>query len=1379
MNRRLGTVAIILMALTALAGVLAYVFLSKKDPQNSVTQNQAVEDPASSSSSSSSKSAAPLPSAAPEGQSSVANLPDQPQGASTSAQKSSTNRVAQKAVPAASAPRRSIADILEGVDLSKPGERERVVNEMKKLESEKKALAVARAQELGLPIRVERPDGTVQEVVDVDSSGHPLYFTTHNVSAAISTGANVLNAAPYDLRGTNSLMLGVWDGGSARATHQEFGGRISVRDGSGSIDHATHVAGTMIAAGVVASAKGMAPVAPVASYDWNSDKTEMTAAGAVTATEAINSTNKFLISNHSYGFIAGWNYVAGGSPYRVWEWYGNGTTNTSVEADFGMYNTQARDSDSLAFSAPYFLMFRSAGNERNNNPSTNQSVALSPGSTTVVNYDPNLHPGGDGTYRGGFENISYDSVAKNVITVGSVLDAVTSGTRDSSKATPSSFTSFGPTDDGRVKPDVVANGEGVYSSLNSGDTSYGSYSGTSMSSPNAAGTAALLAQDYVRLFGQAMRASTLKGLLIHTADDRGNAGPDYQYGWGLINGKAASDLIRDHHANPLKIRLTENSMPTNGTTITHEFVWDGSSPIRVTMSWTDPAGTATTSSDFRSARLRNNLDLKIIAPDGTQHLPYTMPFVGTWTQSSISLPATTGINNTDNVEQVYVATPTASGVYRAVVSFQGTLANNQVYSLLVSGSANEAPPPPALKLEAVSPASANSGGVVNLELSGVSLAGVASVQLTKEGQGPIIASALSMSGEKLTCQVNLAGAGAGTWNVVATKGSETSSLTNAFTVIGTIYSENFDGTVSGWTSSAGAGATNWVITTVASHSPTKSYFAGGPSTKTTNALTSAAINIPTNASNLQLRFWHNYNFESGKDGGRLLISTNNGANWFNTDDTNSGVIFAANGYASTAIGGGKSSDRSIFDGKQAWTGNSAGFIETILNLTNTSKFAGKGIRFQWLLATDNNARSSTPSTGWYVDSIVLRADADLVNQPPSIISAATVAGAGTLTDTNNGITYHLVSAASATLQVNASDDGGNAALTYTWTATGPGQVFFLPNGTTNAASTTIDFEQLGDYQINVTVTDASGLSTTSTAYVRVEATPFAVRISPSSASLGVGGTQQFTAVLLDQFGNTMDSSAATFTWTATGGGTVSSSGLFTATQAGENFSVVAGTTLPNGNVFGALSAYGVSQSSNTSDFAQVTVTPGSATVSLGDLTQTYNGSPRPVTVTTDPPGLAVSVTYNGSSSSVPSEPGLYPVVAEVTDPNYQGGTSATLTITGLDDPQGDTNGDGIPNLVEYALATNSSGSILPILLPPTNGVLTLTAIVRTNDPGLGYTAHGVTNLMDYADTNLVTQIEGTANGIDTNNVPAGFQRQEFRFTNNAPRAFLKLTIQQQ
>ena len=1200
------------------------------------------------------------------------------------------------AFPFAGRGQSSVADILQGVDMADPVARQGAVAGIRALQEQRRNAGIARARELGMPQRVERPDGAVQEVTDVDERGVPVYLTTHNVNAAISTGANVLNAAPYDLRGTNALTVAVWDGGSARSTHQEFGGRVSVRDGSASIDHATHVAGTMIAAGVVASAKGMAPIAPLASYDWNSDKTEMTAAGAATASEAISSTNKFLISNHSYGYISGWNYVAGGAPYRVWEWYGNGTTAASIEADFGAYNTYAQESDALAFNAPYYLIFRSAGNERNNNPAAGQMVALSPGSTNVVAYDPSLHPAGDGSYRGGFDNIGYDAVAKNVITVGSVLDAVTSGTRDPSKATPSAFSSFGPTDDGRIKPDVVANGEGLYSSLNSGDASYGTYSGTSMSTPNAAGTAALVAQDYVRLFGQAMRASTLKGLLIHTADDRGNAGPDYKYGWGLVNGKAAADFIRDHHANPLKVRIAENTMPTNGSTITREFVWDGVSPIRATLSWTDPAGTATTTSDLRSPRLRNNLDLKVIAPDGTQFFPYVMPFVGAWTQESMDLPATTGVNSTDNVEQVYVAGPAVGGVYRAVVSFQGTLANNQAFSLLISGAANEAPPPPALQLEAVTPGSALSGGVVTLQLSGISLSGVTAVQLTKSGQTPISATGLTMSGEQLSCQVNLAGAAAGLWSVVATKGSETSQLADAFTVIGALYSENFDGTVSGWTSSG------WALTNTASYSPTNSYFAAGPASKTTNSLTSAAINIPSGASNLQLRFWHSYNLESAKDGGRLLVSTNNGSTWFDADATNSGVAFAAGGYNTTISSTGSPSSRSAFAGKQAWSGNSGGFVESVLNLNDTAKFAGKTVRFQWVLATDGK----TASPGWYVDSVSLMGDADLVNQPPSVTSAAIVPGAGTITDTDTGIVYNIVTAAAAELNVAAADDGGAANLTYTWTAAGPAPVFFMPNGTGTAASSEANFEALGDYQITVTVADAGGLSASSTIHVRVEASASAVRISPPSVSLPVGASQQFAASLLDQFGGAITNQSPAFTWTATGGGTVNSSGLFTATQAGKDYAVFAGTTLPNGTVLSTTSDDGVGATGEASDFAQVTVTPGAAAVSLTGLSQTYDGTPKPVSVTTDPSGLAVSVTYGGSAQP-PSTAGTYDVAAVVTDQNYQGGATGTLTIqlSAFDawrlenfgdswesestaSAVADADGDGVSNRTEYYLETD-------------------------------------------------------------------------------------------
>lgn len=590
----------------------------------------------------------------------------------------------QAQAPAAGS-RRGAAEILaEAGSLADPANRDRAVAALKEHQQERKRMGEERARALNLPIREVRADGKVIEVMDVDDDGHPLFLETHNVNAAISTGANILNALPFALNGSG-VVIGMWDGGSGRASHQEFaGGRMVVKDGAGAVDHATHVGGTMIAAGISPNAKGMASAATVDSYNWTDDLSEMTSRGASSSNQA----GVVYLSNHSYGYRSGWDYVNGGIPYRLWEWNGDGTSATSIEADFGRYNTYSRDTDSVAYSAPYYLIFWSAGNDRTDNPATGSLVALSPGSATVVSYDSAIHPAGDGSYRGGFENIGFNGLAKNIMTVGSALDAVTSGARDPSKATPSSFSSYGPTDDGRIKPDIVANGDGLYSSLTVSDTSYGTYSGTSMASPNAAGTAALLIEQFRSLFGGAnMRASMLKGLIIHTATDRGNAGPDYTYGWGLINATSAVQLIRNHYFESTKRRMTEARITAANRPLNYDFTWDGTTPIRATLSWTDPAGVAQSASDSRTRNLVNNLDLRIIGPSGQVFLPYVMPFVGTWTTASMSQSATTGTNNVDNVEQVYIASPPQAGTYRVEVNYQGTLTNSEQYfSLLLDGA---------------------------------------------------------------------------------------------------------------------------------------------------------------------------------------------------------------------------------------------------------------------------------------------------------------------------------------------------------------------------------------------------------------------------------------------------------------------------------------------------------------------------------------------------------------------------------------------------------------------------------------------------------------------------------------------------------------------
>ena len=1027
---------------------------------------------------------------------------------------------------------------------------------------------MARAKKRGLPVRVERPDGTVQEVVELDETGEPLYFTTHNVSAAISTGAEVLRTVTA-LTGAG-LAIGMWDGGSGRSTHQEFAsGRMAVRDGSASIDHATHVGGTMIASGMQASARGMAVAATVDSYDWNSDTSEFIARAATAPSQA----DKILVSNHSYGYVRGWNWDG-----TRWAWPSSAVNSSTVELNFGIYNSRARSVDAIIYDAPYYLMFWSAGNERNNNPSTGSTVSLN---GTLVAYDPALHPAGDGVYRGGFETLADNAVCKNVVVVGAATDAVTSGVRDVTKANVTSFTSWGPTDDGRIKPDLVANGDGLYSSLNGSDTSYGTYSGTSMASPNAAGTAALLIKHYGNLFpGSAMRASTLKGLLIHTADDRGNPGPDYKFGWGLIDGQEAANLISDHAAVPGKMRMMENTVSTANQTDLHEFTWDGVSPIRVTLCWTDPEGPSTTTSDLRTARLVNNLNVKLVAPGGAEYFPYVMPFVGTWTQASMDTPATTGVNNTDNVEQVYVAAPSVPGIYQVVVSYSGTLTDSQQnYSLLVSGSAAVFEEP----VTGISPSTgytaagftasvsgrpgfrdtpdnyaswgngstggygfgawtlttsgsaghfladgsfnlsvgttkgfglyANGGGtatatrnlnnvleagdtvmlkfdnnwvengsqvgfaladnagtqrlrfyfvggeqyyrvtdsvtgrqttipytdsgltvyvtlgsgdsytliaggsaisgtlgtgnaisrlvvqnsnagtgternlyVGEMTVTGDPLGAATDVRLVRTGNSDIVGTNLQPGSDSVEVTFDLSGAALGAWSVLATNpDGSILRLNDAFTVNLAVAYEDFDGTVSGWTSTAATGSNSWSLSTAQSHTPTTSYFATAPASKTTTRLTSTGIAIPADATGMQIRFWHNYNLQSLQDGGRLEISVDDGGTWFSVESAGSGIAFASNGYAGTISSSGSTASRSEFAGLPAWTGTSSGFVETVLNITNNTKFAGKTVRLRWVLATNG----TTASAGWYIDSILFTGNfSTTTNTAPTISAVA-------------------------------------------------------------------------------------------------------------------------------------------------------------------------------------------------------------------------------------------------------------------------------------------------------------------------------------------------------------------------------------------------------
>ena len=569
------------------------------------------------------------------------------------------------------------------LNLSDPNVRQKLVERLASESQQKKAAAWEIAKSEGWTPK-EQINDIMFELMAIEN-GRLYVYKTCNVNAAISIAADLIrNTEPYYLNGAG-LTVGIWDAGAVRPTHQEFGGRVTVRESVDNHNHSTHVAGTIAAAGTNPDALGMAPSVLVDSYEWNDDVSEMTSR----AMSYPNEPDKIQVSNHSYSYICGWETGSFSGNYGP-HWFG---TWGDRESDyFGIYSSEVAQWDQLCYNAPYYLPFKAAGNDRSG--SNNKAP---PEGTTFwyqkrvgpffvqwrsKQYDPSKDPYDDSWDNGGFDTIPIIGVAQYIVTIGAVSDAVTAGARDVSKAMMTSFSVWGPTDDGRIKPDIVTNGVGIYSPVAGSDSSYASYSGTSMASPGAAGAAMLLVDYYAWLFpAHAMRASTLKALIIHTADDLGNDGPDYKFGWGLLNAKAAADLLADHYDSPDANMIVEGALDDVNTVANYTFEWGTAGPIKATLCWTDPPATGLTVLDDPSPRLINDLDLRIIDPNGsTTYYPYVLNPAGP------NDTATTADNTLDNVEQVVIYSPNVPGTYTVQISYKGTLTNSQqYYSLIVSG----------------------------------------------------------------------------------------------------------------------------------------------------------------------------------------------------------------------------------------------------------------------------------------------------------------------------------------------------------------------------------------------------------------------------------------------------------------------------------------------------------------------------------------------------------------------------------------------------------------------------------------------------------------------------------------------------------------------
>ncbi|MDC7995056.1 GEVED domain-containing protein [Altibacter sp. HG106] len=515
-------------------------------------------------------------------------------------------------------------------------------------EKAQKQQALLTAQQRGLETRVVLPDGGIAELQYIAEDGSPIYFRTFNVNAAISTRANYLNSGGglgLNIDGQNMTAY-VWDGGHARVTHQEYDGpggsnRVTIQDaasegGTQLNFHAAHVTGTITASGVQSNAKGMAPQSSVRGYMWNNDIAEATAAAA----------NGMLLSNHSYGFRSD----------LVPDYY------------FGAYISESRDWDEVMYNAPFYLMVVAAGNDGN------------------TNYNGSPLNG-----NSAYDKLTGHSTSKNNMVVANAQDANIDGSGNLISVNVNSSSSEGPTDDLRIKPDITGNGTSVTSTYESSNSAYGTITGTSMASPNVTGSLLLLQQHHNNLNGSYMRAATLKGLALHTADDAGPSGPDAVYGWGLMNTKRAAETISDEGVNSIIDELTLSS----GQTYTVTVEADGVNDLLASISWTDLPGTATTATNSSTPRLVNDLDIRV-TQGGSTFAPYRLTSITT---------NGTGDNSVDPYERVDVSG--ATGTYTITVTHKGSLSSgSQNFSLIVTGITDE-----AAVCDATTPTGLNVSGV--------------------------------------------------------------------------------------------------------------------------------------------------------------------------------------------------------------------------------------------------------------------------------------------------------------------------------------------------------------------------------------------------------------------------------------------------------------------------------------------------------------------------------------------------------------------------------------------------------------------------------------------------------------------------------------------
>ncbi|MDY0930629.1 S8 family peptidase [Chryseobacterium sp. CFBP8996] len=551
-----------------------------------------------------------------------------------------------------------------------------------------------------------------------DPSGKPYFLQAEDMDQIKNSNSDFLqNGTITGLTGSfngEDIKYTIFDGGRVFGGHAFFDNipnRITSKEATtmNYSAHATSVAGfigarahtqtlTVNGAPRTINFQGIAKNSTMDSYAFRNSILPGNTVASTVFQKIIAAQPK--ISNHSYGTNTGWSIeTVSGAAALVW----NGAfTSPNQSADLqGTYFSSDQSYDQIVYNNPSYIIVKSSGNYFGTGPdlpgADNVSKYYSDANGNLVEFElTDTLPSTNCAF--GYDCISNGSLAKNIIVVGAT-DIITANNGryvTASNVVHSDYSSAGPRDDGGIKPDITAVGTSVGSASTAENTT-GSNGltvgdGTSYSAPVVTGIIGLWTQINKQLFNNSeLNAASAKTLMIHSAAEAGNVGPDPLFGWGFIDSKKGAELLVGKSNN--SVIFTDETL-TSGVTNSKTIKASGTEPLKVTISWIDPAFilpanlTWAQAYNNRSSRLVNDLDVRII--DTTTNIAYQP-----WKldANNPTTPATKGDNIVDNVEQVVLDNPVAGRTYRIEVTNKGTLVNNattpapapQNYSIIVTG----------------------------------------------------------------------------------------------------------------------------------------------------------------------------------------------------------------------------------------------------------------------------------------------------------------------------------------------------------------------------------------------------------------------------------------------------------------------------------------------------------------------------------------------------------------------------------------------------------------------------------------------------------------------------------------------------------------------